>query len=192
MIRVKMIVSGKVQGVGYRAFVALIARRLNIKGTVMNLEDGRVEIECEAKNKEILDAFISLINRKAKEDDLFSPDVERIDVVSEEEIKKCKFKRFEIYYGEVFRRAEKEMIERSEIATLAFGNLGNKIDGLKEKVEAGNKMLGEKVDNLTEKTQNNFDRMDEKYGKISNSLDRLANLLERLIGFFLSEKEKEK
>jgi acylphosphatase len=37
-------VSGRVQGVGYRAFAARVARALNLRGGALNLDDGRVEV----------------------------------------------------------------------------------------------------------------------------------------------------
>jgi acylphosphatase len=41
------VASGRVQGVGYRAFCADEAVRLNIEGYARNLPDGRVEIVAE-------------------------------------------------------------------------------------------------------------------------------------------------
>ena len=38
------LVSGRVQGVGYRYFAMRAAQRLGIRGTVKNLRDGRVEV----------------------------------------------------------------------------------------------------------------------------------------------------
>ena len=47
MIRVQLVVHGRVQGVGFRAFVAREARALGLAGTVRNRPDGTVEIEAE-------------------------------------------------------------------------------------------------------------------------------------------------
>ncbi len=46
-VRVRAWASGRVQGVGYRAFVRSAAIRLSLHGGVRNLEDGRVEVEAE-------------------------------------------------------------------------------------------------------------------------------------------------
>lgn len=46
---VKITVSGEVQGVGYRYFIARNAMELDIKGYAMNLYNGKVEIYAEGR-----------------------------------------------------------------------------------------------------------------------------------------------
>ncbi|MEO8512258.1 MAG: acylphosphatase [Ignavibacteria bacterium] len=54
---VKIIVSGRVQGVGYRYFISRIAADLDLAGYAKNLFTGEVEIIAEGR-KEFLDALI--------------------------------------------------------------------------------------------------------------------------------------
>ena len=46
-------VQGRVQGVGFRAFAARAAERLELIGGVRNLRDGQVELEVEGLKSEI-------------------------------------------------------------------------------------------------------------------------------------------
>ena len=55
MRNVEILVSGRVQGVGYRYFALRKAKSLNIKGTVQNLWSGKVKIiaQCEETSLKI-------------------------------------------------------------------------------------------------------------------------------------------
>jgi acylphosphatase len=47
MKRIHLIISGDVQGVGYRAWVRREALKLNLSGWIKNREDGAVELRAE-------------------------------------------------------------------------------------------------------------------------------------------------
>ena len=51
--RLTVIVSGQVQGVGYRAFVQRHALDLDLAGYAENLADGRVEVVAEGEKSEL-------------------------------------------------------------------------------------------------------------------------------------------
>ena len=59
---VKITVSGRVQGVGYRYFIARIADELELKGYAKNLFNGNVEITAEGRHE-----FLEALIKKAKE-----------------------------------------------------------------------------------------------------------------------------
>ena len=48
--RIRLLISGRVQRVGFRAFVAREASALGLAGYVRNLRDGRVEAEFAGEN----------------------------------------------------------------------------------------------------------------------------------------------
>jgi acylphosphatase len=54
VLRAKLLVKGKVQGVGYRAYAARVASKRRLCGGVRNLDDGRVELEVEGPKDQIL------------------------------------------------------------------------------------------------------------------------------------------
>src|SRR5690349_17250140 len=53
-VRVRISVSGRVQGVGYRAFTVRAASDRGLVGGVRNCEDGRVELEAEGSKDKIM------------------------------------------------------------------------------------------------------------------------------------------
>ena len=47
------VISGRVQGVGYRAFAADVAMRASLQGTARNMIDGRVEVIAEGSENQL-------------------------------------------------------------------------------------------------------------------------------------------
>ena len=62
MLRFHILVSGRVQGVGYRYFTRDKASKLGVSGWVKNLPDGRVEAEIQGEEQLLLD-FLSILRK---------------------------------------------------------------------------------------------------------------------------------
>jgi acylphosphatase len=56
--RVHLLVSGRVQGVAFRAYTEEEAQRLGVRGWVRNLPDGRVELEGEGE-RDAVEALVA-------------------------------------------------------------------------------------------------------------------------------------
>ena len=73
----RCIVSGRVQGVGFRWFVVRNARDLGVTGTVENRADGTVEAFLQADSGDALDTLVDRIRE--------GPPAARVDEVNVEE-----------------------------------------------------------------------------------------------------------
>ena len=60
VVRARIWVSGRVQGVGYRAFAHRAASRHGLSGGVRNLDDGRVEVDVEGDRIQV-ESFIEVL-----------------------------------------------------------------------------------------------------------------------------------
>ena len=89
-IRAHIVVSGVVQGVGYRFFAQRVATELGVTGYVRNLPDGRVKVVAEDKQG-LMSAFIEELRRGP-----WSAQVSKIDVETSQY--KAEFNRFTIKF----------------------------------------------------------------------------------------------
>jgi acylphosphatase len=76
MASMHIVITGKVQGVGFRWFARVNARRLELKGWVRNLDDGSVEIAASG-SQERLDLFRRQLTQ--------GPEGARVDSIAEVE-----------------------------------------------------------------------------------------------------------
>ena len=77
MKNLEIIVSGRVQGVCYRAFVSQRANELNIKGYAKNLMNGNVKVIAIGEDS-VMNAFINLLKE--------GPSMARVDDIKTSEI----------------------------------------------------------------------------------------------------------
>lgn len=82
MFKVKIIVSGRVQGVGFRYFVIISARELGILGRVWNNDDGTVEILAQTEDEKKLEEFTAIVRGEKSSKGRLSPFAKVTDVKS--------------------------------------------------------------------------------------------------------------
>jgi len=78
--RIRVFLYGQVQGVGLRASTVKKAEKLGVTGWIRNLSDGRVEALAVGKSNKVEELL------KWLEEDPSSANVEKVDVVTKEEI----------------------------------------------------------------------------------------------------------
>ncbi len=198
MKRVKVIVKGNIQKVGYRAKVIDIANNLGVKGEVENLKDGSVKIIAQGE-EDNLKEFTKQVNIKNT--------LIRVDSVSVEP-----FATDEMYTD--FKKVvkEKETDERLDTAAehlkrlievtkygieenkKGFGSISKEIregnERLTGTIKDGNKTLSGKLDLIHNDLSVNlksfhhdtiarFDVVDKKYGKIAENIEKAVCAINR-------------
>lgn len=81
-IRVHALVSGMVQGVGYRYFAYRSARRIGVTGWVRNLRNGDVEAEAQG-TPESVDAFVAELRIGPQYSRVDQAIIKPIDIIGE-------------------------------------------------------------------------------------------------------------
>lgn len=94
LVRVELLVEGRVQGVGYRYAVCRIAESTKVTGWVRNLQDGRVQVLCEGQPKAV-DEFLERIRISRGG----SIDVRGMAVASRKEVKGRLYSGFTVARG---------------------------------------------------------------------------------------------
>jgi len=77
MKTIKILISGLVQGVSFRAFIKERAENLGLRGYVKNLDNGKVEIVVEGESNEV-NKLIELCKQGPRESRVKSINIEKI------------------------------------------------------------------------------------------------------------------
>jgi len=189
MTRVKIIVNGRVQDVGYRTIVKQIARGFGIKGLVRNTENGSVEIFCETDRK-TLEEFKKMIDINSPPEDLFGVNVESIDEYGEGTKNYVnppeKFEYFHIDY--LNEDLLKTSVERAEIGILAFKAMHKDLKegqtGITDGQKAMHQDMNKSFSQLNVTIGTKFESMDVKYGDISKTMREMHNDLKEMKDLF--------
>ena len=201
MKKIRAVVSGTIQNVGYRTKVIGFARVFDLTGFVQNLDDGRVRIIAEGEENN-LNAFISAIriaNTLISVDDV---EVEYADVTGDfddfyklvgggetderldkaaEYLKKLidvtenGFSAVTVEMRTGFTEMKEEMrtgfTEMKEEMRTGFGNLGAKMDVMLEKQDAMLEKQSETTWEIRGLREDMKSYMDRKFGEIESELD---------------------
>ncbi len=89
--KLEIIVNGRVQGIGYRAFAVKHAQQLSIRGYVRNEADGSVRVLAVGEEEKI-EKFVKLLRKGPAFSLVREMDIDEIDVPAE------KYQEFRIEY----------------------------------------------------------------------------------------------
>ena len=154
MKRLTAYVSGKVQKAGFRARVMEIARILKVKGTVENLEDGRVKIVAES-DEDKLKLFEEAIDIKNTLINVSSIEKQYSDATGEYS-KFCKM----VDSGETDSRIDAAAFHLKDL-TVAVNNMNDNLGGKMDvTIQKQDQMLG-KQDQMLEKQDKILDKQDK-------------------------------
>ena len=201
MIRAMLIISGDVQGAGYRGIIIRTGRKLGLVGNVENIPDGTVKVVCEGEKEKIED----LINSIKIRDEIV--DVENIDVKFEDASGEFDGKGFDVNASEKISDLYREMfhgyITSEKYFRVGFkkqdemlGKQGKMLEKQGETI-AAIKGLDKKQDvtidvlkDFRDTTKQSFTDMGDRYGSIQDELvntrKELAKLVEH-IGVLVKE-----
>ena len=168
-MKLRIIINGNVQMIGYRAFVKLTGRLSKLKGVIRNLEDGSVEIYSDGDEKTLRKFYEDITNETEIEGMVINEKsfISEKDREYHREREPKDFKLLDIDYGRELTQTEKEQMERNEIAIFYFNKLR------KENKHGFNNML-EKQDQTIQKLES----MDNKLDGVGNKIDGVGSKLD--------------
>jgi acylphosphatase len=181
MKKIKAMVSGNIQNVGYRAKVIGFAKAFELAGFVQNLDDGRVKIIVEGE-EDTLNAFLGAIQIKNTLINVDGIEVEYANATGDFD-DFCKL----VGGGETDERLDKaaEYLKKLiDVTGSGFGNLNSRMDlMIAKQSETTDEIKGlrvaqnettEEIKGLREDMKSYMDR---KFGEIEGELDMIKSAL---------------
>ena len=171
MKQARIIVSGHVQDVGFRASVEENARECDLVGYVKNLTDGTVEIVCEGRAKDIkrLLSRIEAINAHATVKNVRTKFGKAAG----------KFGQFAIEYEDMAVETFKILKLGTKHAMQTSGSLGRietRLESMDNKLDSMDNKL-DSMDNKLDSIDGKLDSMDSKLDSMDNKLDSMDKTL---------------
>jgi len=165
MERSVILVSGRVQKVGYRSKVIALAQEMGIVGWVGNLPDGRVKVVAEG-DAAALDRFATALKVKNSLIEVAVVEVERQDASGE----------FDDFSKRVDRGETDSRLDRSaellkeliDVTRHGFSDLGQKMDRMLDKQD----IMIDKQDQMLDKQDQMLDKQDQMLDKQDQMLDK--------------------
>ena len=179
MERSVILVSGRVQKVGYRSKVIALAQEMGIVGWVGNLPDGRVKVVAEA-DAAVLDRFATALKVKNALIDVEAVEVERHDATGEfDDFSKL------VDRGETDSRLDRSaelLKELIDVTRSGFSGLGQKMDRMLDKQDetiAAIKGIDSKMDRMLDKQDIMIDKQDQMLDKQDIMIDKQDIMIDK-------------
>ena len=168
MKKIKAIVSGNIQNVGYQAKVIGFAKAFELVGFVQNLDDGRVKIIVEGE-EDTLNAFLGAIRIKNTLINVDGIEVEYANATGDFD-DFCKL----VGGGETDERLDKaaEYLKKLiDVTESGFGNLNSKMDAMLDGQTVMIAKQSETTEEIRGLREDMKSYMDRKFGEIESELD---------------------
>ena len=181
MMHADMIVSGIVQGVGFRYMVQMAAMQYSLKGEVENLEDMTVRISCEGEE----DSITEFIRAVRNADSPMRVD----DIQVEYSESRGKYKVFKIIFGDMLgemaeghatgamylrdiRDTQKVMLGKQDVMIEKQDQMIEKQDQTIAEIHSSTKMLSEKQDQTIAAIHSSTKMLSEKQDQMIEKQDQ--------------------
>ena len=191
MIRAKIVISGDVQGAGYRAFVMDTARKTGLVGFIENMPNGTVNVVCEGE-KNLIEKFVSGIKMKTEIVEVEDIQVEYsnatggfkgkgFDIKVEESFKgmiKELFQGYvtsEKYFNKGFEKQDKMNQDMNKSFKESDENINKNFNQLNETMNRGFTQVNDTLVGFRDETKTEFQTIKTDYGKISQDLGKAVD-----------------